>query len=306
MKPLIAIVGPTATGKSALALALAREIAGEVINADSRQVYRGIDIGTGKPSPQERAQVPHHLFDLVAPDQEFSVALYQRLAHQAIGVVQGRGLVPLLVGGSGLYVWAVIEGLRLPQVSPDAVLRMCLEEKAKKEGPESLHKELITLDPVGASRIDPRNVRRVIRALEVSQLLGIPFSQVGKRQPPPYETLVIGLTCTRAELYHRIDQRVDAMLARGWLEEVRGLLVQGYGPQLPALSSLGYRELAASVRGELPWGEVVQRIKFETHRFARHQYAWFRLKDPRIHWLDISQDRVQERALELAQRFLAR
>ena len=302
-EPLVAIVGPTAVGKTALSVALAHAFDGEIVNADSRQVYRGMDIGTGKPSPEQRALVPHHIIDVADPDEDFSLARYQDLAREAIAGIHQRGRAPLLVGGSGLYVWSVIEGLRLPRVAPDPAFRAHLERRAGTEGYLALQRELQAVDPVAASRIDPRNVRRVIRALEVYHATGVPFSLAQRREAPPYRMLVLGLHCDRAELYRRIDQRVDDMLAAGWLEEVRRLVGRGYGPDVPSMSSLGYRELVDCLSGRTSLADAVQQIKRNTRRFARRQYAWFRLADPRITWLTLGDD-LERKANALVARFL--
>ncbi len=289
MSHLIAIVGPTAVGKSRLAIHLAQVFDGEIVSADSRQVFRSMDIGTAKPSPEERALVPHHLIDVVNPDEDFTVALYQEMAYRAIADIQQRGRLALLVGGSGLYVWAVLGGFRIPQIPPQAELRRSLEEKAAREGYMALYEELEGIDPDAAQRIDPRNVRRVIRALEVFRTTGLPFSQF-PRFSPIFRTLVIGLTTERADLYRRIDSRVDDMMERGLVQEVEGLLKRGYSLDLPSMSGLGYKQIGQYLRGEIGLAEAVQRIKYETHRFARHQYAWFRPKDDRIHWFNIRND----------------
>lgn len=302
--PLIAIVGPTAVGKSGLALELARRFDGEIVNGDSRQVYRQLDIGTTKPSPEERAVVPHHLVDIVDPDEPYSLALYLAQARQAIQEIQGRGRVPFLVGGTGQYVWGLLEGFHAPQVPPNPSLRARLEAEAREEGHDALWRRLQVVDSAAASHIDPRNVRRMVRALEVYWETGIPFSQAKRREKPPYRSLVIGLMLERPRLYERIDRRVEAMVATGWPQEVAHLLEKGYSPELPAMSSLGYREMAAYVRGELPLEEAVIRIKTATHGFARHQHAWFRLRDPRIHWLDADGGEVTSRACDLVGGFL--
>lgn len=298
-KRLIAIVGPTATGKSALALALAQRWAGEIVNADSRQVYRYMDIGTAKPSAAERAQVPHHLYDIVDPDGEFNLAIYRRLAHAVIEEIHGRHHLPFLVGGSGQYVWALIEGWSIPEVPPDPHIRDELESRAVAEGPEGLYEELRRLDPDAAARIDPRNVRRIVRALEVCRLSGRPFSEMKAKMLLPFDTLLIGISMERKALYRRIDERVDRMIAEGFIAEVRALLEQGYSLDLPAMSSLGYREIGGYLEGKIPLEEAVQRIKFETHRFARYQGTWFRPGDKRIHWLE-----AHEGLTEAAQRLV--
>jgi tRNA dimethylallyltransferase len=287
--PLIAIVGPTAVGKTALAIELAQVLNGEIISADSRQVYRYMDIGTAKPTPAERARVPHHLLDVVDPDQPITLAEYQRLAYEAIQEVHRRGHVPLLVGGTGLYVRAVLEGLRIPGVPPDPELRARLEAEARAGGVAALHARLATLDPVAAARVDPRNVRRVIRALEVCLRAGRPISELQTATPPPYRILRVGLTRPRSELYARIDARVEAMIAAGLVEEVRSLLARGFGPELPAMSGLGYRQICQYLAGKQTLEEAVREIKRKTRRFVHQQQTWFRPDDPRIHWFDLSQ-----------------
>ena len=290
MSLLVAIVGPTAVGKSALALRLAQVFGGEIVNADSRQVYRLLDIGTAKPSQKDQQRVPHHLIDVVNPDQEFSLALYQQRAYEAIQGIHQRGRLPFLVGGSGLYIWTVVEGLRVPQVPPNWQRRRELESQAAANGGEALYHRLQEVDPKAAARIDRRNLRRVIRALEVWETTGLPFSSLQHKMPPPFCSLIIGLTTERADLYRRIDERVDPMIQKGLVEEVRSLLARGYGLNLPALSGLGYRQIGRYLQGELDLNEAVRQIKVETHRFARQQYAWFRLKDPRIRWFDVRGD----------------
>ena len=286
MSHLIAIVGPTAVGKSALAIHLAQVFGGEIVSADSRQVFHGMDIGTAKPSPQERELVPHHLIDVVEPDQDFTLALYQQMATRAIQDIERRGRLALLVGGSGLYVRALLGSFIIPHVPPDAELRRRLKQKAEEEGYMALHEELKRVDATAARRIDPRNVRRVIRALEVYRALGLPPSQLQGSSPFP-RTLVIGLTSTREDLYRRIDLRVDHMMEQGLVNEVERLLEQGYSPDLPAMSGLGYKQICQYLKGELNLAEAVRKIRNETHRFARHQYAWFRLNDEAIHWFHV-------------------
>lgn len=287
MNRLVAIVGPTAIGKSRLAIPLAGVFRGEIVSADSRQVYRYLDIGTGKPSREELSLVPHHLMSIINPDESFSLTQYQALAYQAIADIQQRGKLPFLVGGSGLYVWAVLEGWKVPQVPPDPELRRRLEEKVAEKGIDELYQELMGVDPEAARKIDPYNVRRVIRALEVHRKTKIPFSQLQVKEPPLYQTFIIGLTTDRAELYRRIDCRVDEMIERGLVAEVENLVKMGYDFKLPAMSGIGYKQIGMFLRGELTLADATQQIKFETHRLARHQYAWFRLKDKRIHWFDV-------------------
>ncbi len=303
MKSLVAIVGPTGIGKSRIALHLAQKFDGEIVSADSRQVYRHMDIGTAKPSPQDRAQVRHHLIDIVEPDKDFSLARYQKLAFSAIGDIQQRGKLPILVGGSGLYVWAVLEGWQLPQAKPDPELRHRLEKQSVDAGYEALYQELMKIDPAAAQKIDPRNVRRVIRALEVHHQTSRTPSRLQYRKALSYRTLLIGLTAERKELYRRVDKRVDEMIERGLVTEVEKLVDLGYDFNLPAMSSIGYRQIAVFLKGGMSLEDAIQQIKYETHRFIRHQYAWFRLDEARIHWFDMAQ--VQEGEIEaLVSRFV--
>ncbi len=285
---LICIVGPTGVGKTALAIELAARLDGEIVSADSRQIYRGMDIGTGKPAPDQRARVRHHLIDCVDPDQPYTLAQYQADAYAAIEDIFSRGRRPLLVGGTGLYVRAVTEGLQIPAVPPNTDLRKQLEERAAHEGGHKLYEELKQIDPEAATRIDPRNVRRTIRALEVYLSTGQKFSAAGKSGLPPFVVRRIGLTLPRHELYPRVDARVDEMIARGWLDEVRALAAK-YDWSLPALSSLGYPQMGAVLRGEMTLADAAHEIKHHTHRFIRHQYAWFHPGDRRIAWFDASQ-----------------
>lgn len=298
MNPVIAIIGPTATGKSHLAFSLAKALNGEIISADSQQVYRYMDIGTAKPSREEQDSIPHHLIDIVDPDEPFSLALYQPLACKAIESIRKRGKTPLLVGGSGLYVWSIIDGWTIPRVAPDTEFRSQMEERALKEGYASLHRELEGIDPAAAGKIDPRNLRRVIRALEVCKTANTPFSRLQQKEPPPFDTIIIGLTSSREELYRRIDHRVDNMMRQGLVKEVESMVSRGYGFDLPSMSGLGYKQIAEFLQGKWDLPGAVRQIKFDTHRFARHQYAWFRPRDPRIHWFDI-QNPVEESILRL-------
>jgi len=287
MNRLVAIVGPTGVGKSKLALHLAQTFNGEIVSADSRQVYRYMDIGTAKPTREELTLVPHHLINVVNPDEDFSLAQYHRLACKVITDIQQRNKLALLVGGSGLYAWSVLEGWGIPQVPPDPELRRSLEQRAAELGRDELYQELAAVDPLAAQKIDPRNVRRTIRALEVHKIAKAPFSQLQNKKSPLFNLLIIGLTADREELYRRIDRRVDEMIERGLVAEVEKLVNMGYDFNLPAMSGIGYKEIGMFLRGELTLAAAIQQIKFETHRFVRHQYSWFRLKDDRIRWFDI-------------------
>jgi len=287
--PLVAIVGPTATGKTALAVVLAARLAEvigcEAVSADSRQIYRGMDIATAKPTPDERARLPHHLLDVVAPDEAYTLAQYQADATAAIAAIHARGRLPLLVGGTGLYVRAVVDGLAIPRVPPSPALRAELEAILAADGPAALHARLAALDPAAARDIDARNPRRLIRALEVCLLSGQSFSEQRGTRPTPYRPLLLlGLTMDRSALYVRADARIDAMLAAGLVEETERLVTAGYDWSLPAMSSLGYREIGAYLRGEATLADAVQRFKLATHAYIRRQLTWLR-PDQRIHWL---------------------
>ena len=273
---LIAIVGPTAVGKTAYALALAEQLGGEIVSADSRQVYRQMDIGTAKPTLAERATVPYHLIDIVDPDEEFSLASYQDVAYRTIAEITARGRVPLLVGGTGQYLAAVLEGWQIPRVAPQPELRAKLEAEAAADGSAALHARLAVIDPEAAAGIAASNTRRIIRALEVYEISGEPISRQQTKQPPAYTIQTIWLTLAAEPLYARIDRRVDAMLAAGLLAEVRALLERGYRWNLPAMSSLGYREFQPYFADEATLESCIERLKFNTHAFARRQPAWFR------------------------------
>ena len=303
MNRLVAIVGPTGIGKSQLALRLAQIFNGEIVSADSRQVYRYVDIGTAKPNPEELSLVPYHLINIVNPDENFSLAQYQHLAYRAIDDIQQRNKLPLLVGGSGLYVWSVLEGWTIPQVPPDLEFRHSLEEKAAEVGQDELYQELVRVAPIAAQRIDQRNVRRVIRALEVHRSTETPLLPLQHKEAPPFQSLIVGLTTDRAELYRRIDLRVDEMITQGLVEEVKRLVNMGYDLNLPAMSGIGYKQIGLYLKGELTLGAAIQQIKSETHRFVRHQYNWFRLKDDRIQWFNI-QSKMDSEITALLAKFI--
>lgn len=284
LQPLIVILGATAVGKTGLAIRLAQALGGEIVGADSRQVYREMDIGTAKPTPEQRRAAPHHLIDIVNPDEDLSLAQYQRLAYAAIDDIHGRGRLPLLVGGTGQYITAVLEGWSIPEVPPNPALRAELEAYAAEHGLEALYARLLALDPQAASFVDARNPRRVVRALEVCIETGRPFSEQRAKHPPPYRVRVYGLTMEREALYARADARVLEMMAEGFLDEVRRLLAKGYAHTLPSMSGLGYRELAAHLLDGMPLDEAVTATQNATHDFIRRQYTWFRGHDHAIMW----------------------
>lgn len=285
--PLIVILGPTAVGKTDLALEMAQALNGEVVNADSRQVYRYMDIGTAKPTRAQQARVIHHLIDIRNPDQTLSLAEYQRLARAAIDDISTRGHVPLLVGGTGQYITGLIEGWSTPPVAPNPTLRAELEAFAAQNGPAALHNLLRQRDPAAAARIDYRNVRRVVRALEVCIESGTPFSQQQIKTPPPYRLRQYGLTMNRERLYLRADQRLVNMMAQGFLGEVRNLLEMGYNHTLPAMSALGYVQLAQHLTAGISLDSALAEIRRATRSFIRRQYTWFRQHDASIIWYDV-------------------
>jgi tRNA dimethylallyltransferase len=299
---LLVIVGPTAVGKTALSLHLAGALDGEIVSADSRSFYRGMEIGTAKPTPEERARVPHYLVDIANPDETVGLAEYQDMAYAAIDGIHARDKLPLLVGGTGQYVQAVVEGWRIPRVTPHPDLRDGLERKAERESPYALHDWLKRLDPQAAEGIHPHNVRRVVRALEVCLVTGRPISDQQGKEPPPYRILQIGLTMEREALYDRADRRLQTMIADGLLEEVRQLLAQGYDWSLPAMSAVGYAEFQPYLEGQCPepveggrpLDAVIAEIENDLRRLIRHQYNWFRLDDPDIRWFDVDRKTHEE------------
>jgi tRNA dimethylallyltransferase len=284
LSSLVVLLGPTAAGKTEIAIQLAERLGGEIVSADSRLFYRGMDIGTAKPSPAQRLRLPHHLIDVADPEEPWSLVLFQQQARRAIQDIQARGALPFLVGGTGQYIRAVTEGWQAPAAHPDPRLRGALEAWAAEIGPSGLHERLASLDPQAGAQIDPRNLRRTVRALEVILSTGKPFSAQRQRGENPYRLLTLGLTRPRPELYGRIDARIEAMFAAGWVDEVRGLLAQGYAPTLPSLSAIGYPQVIDYLRGKCTLDEAVMLIKRQTRQFVRRQANWFKADDPQIHW----------------------
>lgn len=287
IRPLVVIVGPTAVGKTEIALELAARLGGEIVSADSRYFYRGMDIGTAKPSLAERSRAPHHLIDVAEPDEIWSLAVFRRAANDAIAAIHARGNLPLLVGGTGQYIHAVTENWEMPEQPPDIFMRTVLEAWVAEIGALGLHRRLAIIDPNAASHIEPNNVRRTIRALEVIFHTGRLFSEQRKKIGCTYSLLQIGLQRPRAELYARVDARIAAMFADGLMDEVRALLAKGYGADLPTMSAIGYREVGAVLRGEMTLDEAVAQMKRLTRVFVRRQANWFRENDPLIHWFEM-------------------
>jgi tRNA dimethylallyltransferase len=271
-------------GKTEVALELAESLGAEIISADSRYLYRGLDIGTAKPARAELARVPHHLVDVTTPDEPWSLAQYQEAALAAIATTHARGRVPLLVGGTGQYVRAVTDGWQVPAGAPNPALRAELEAVLAAGGPAALAQRLAEVDPASAAVVDLRNPRRVIRALEVALTTGQSFVGQRGKSPPPFRPVWLGLTRPRAELYDRIDARIDGMVAAGLVNEVRGLAERGYGWDLPAMSAIGYRQVGEYLRGETSLEGAIRAIRRATRLFVRRQANWFKLTDPAIHW----------------------
>lgn len=300
-QPLVAIVGPTAVGKTEISLQLAKRLDGEIISADSRLFYLGMDIGTAKPTAAERAQVAHYLIDITNPDQVVSLAVFQQMAVKAIKDIHRRGKIPILVGGTGQFVKAITEGWRIPEVPPDNLMRAALSNWSRTITPHGLHQRLAVLDPLAADEIDARNVRRTIRALEVIFHTGYRFSDQKGRNPMFDHVIVVGLNRPRHELYTRIDHRIQGMLEMGFIDEVQTLLDQGYLPDIPAFSAIGYREVIAYLRGRVTYDEAVKLIQRQTRVFVRRQANWFKLSDPGIHWFRLgpgSLEQIEESILD--------
>jgi len=278
-QPVIAIIGPTAVGKTRISIPLAERFEGEIVSVDSRLIYRGMDIGTAKPTLEERKRVTHHLIDVTDPDDTDA-------ALNVIHDIHGRGKVAFLVGGTGQYLRAILEGWTPPPSAESPRLREKLEAIAANEGYDALYRQLQEVDPASAERIDPRNIRRVVRALEIFETTGKPASSQREKNPPPFEILRIGLTLPRPELYQRIDQRIDLMIEAGWIEEVQELIDSGISPGLPSLSAIGYAQLAAYLYGEMDLSSAIVEIRRLSRQFVRRQANWFKAGDPEIQWFE--------------------
>ena len=287
---VLVIIGPTAVGKTELSLRLAEVLHGEIISMDSRLIYRGMNIGTAKPTSFELGRVRHHLVDVADPDETWSLALYRKTALEKIAEIHANGKMPILVGGTGQYIRALMEGWIIPQQKPDEKLRCILEEWGRQIGPGALHEKLGLLDPEAARGIDPSNLRRTVRALEVILKTGKKFSSQREKNPPQLDFYLIGLTRPRAELYQRVDARIEQMFSEGLVEEVRGLLNQGYTADLPPFSAIGYREVCQILNGEITEEEAKTRMKKNTREFIRRQANWFKPGDEQIHWYAMDQD----------------
>ncbi len=288
---IIILLGPTGVGKSQLAIEFAERFGGEILSADSMQVYRYMDIGTAKPSPEDRRRVKHHLIDLVNPDQYFNANLYRIYGRKIIDQLHRRGKPIWVVGGTGLYIKALTQGLfTCPQIDPE--VREKLKEEAEEKGKEFLYQRLKKVDPQTASTLHPNDLFRIIRALEVYDSTGIPisfFRQQHQFGDKPYRSIKIGLEIQRDHLYDRIDQRVDRMVEQGWVGEVEGLLKMGYGPQLKSMQSLGYKQMVQFLMKKMEWNETLRQIKRDTRHYSKRQWTWFKA-DPEVRWFDLARD----------------
>ncbi|MEW6044900.1 MAG: tRNA (adenosine(37)-N6)-dimethylallyltransferase MiaA [Bacillota bacterium] len=290
LRPLLVIAGPTAVGKTELAIEVALRLGAEVISADAMQVYRGLDIGTDKPTPEQRRGVEHHLIDVADPEEPFNASIYRELARRALAAIESRGRLAIVCGGTGLYIRAFVDDLLPAPGGYDPSVRAHLEAQARREGSGLLYRRLAEVDPEAAARIHPHNVRRVIRALEAYEVTGKPLSELqreARRSARPLAAVWVGLIRPRPVLYERIHRRVDEQVARGLVDETRRLLLRGLGPGNTAMQALGYKEMARYLAGELTFARAVEHLKLATRHYARRQLTWFR-PDPRIRWFDLS------------------
>jgi tRNA dimethylallyltransferase len=292
--PLIIIVGPTAVGKTEISIKLAKRLHGEIISADSRLFYRGMDIGTAKPTFDEREGVPHHLIDVAEPDEIWNLAIFRREISTLIPEIKARGHLPFLVGGTGQFIRSIVEGWTIPESHPKPALRRALELWGEEIGKVALHEKLNIVDPIAAQKIDPRNMRRTIRAMEVVFNTGKRFSEQRSVVASPYDSLMIGLNRPREELYKRIDARIDMMFENGFVYEVKSLLSLGYSTDLPTMSAIGYREVIDYLDGKTTLEEAKRLIKRATRTFVRRQTNWFKPTDPKIHWFEMGSNVLDE------------
>ncbi|KAF0112309.1 MAG: tRNA dimethylallyltransferase [Chloroflexi bacterium] len=289
-KKVVVIVGPTAVGKTDLAIRLAERIDGEIISADSRLLYRGMDIGTAKPGPDARGRVAHHMIDLADPDEVWSLAIYQKQVLEEIKAVQSLNRIPIVVGGTGQYIRSLTEGWVIPALQPDHKMREVIENWADEIGSVNLHRKLSIIDPDAADKIEANNIRRTVRALEVIFRTGVLFSTQQEKTPPPLNFKIIGLIRPREELYSRVDARIETMFDQGLVQEVKQLIEKGYTPDLPTLSAIGYREVMGVIQGACSLEEAKVMMRRKTRQFIRRQTNWFKPSDPNIEWFEMTPD----------------
>ena len=302
--PLIVIVGPTAVGKTEISLRVAECLRGEIISADSRLFYRGMDIGTAKPTREDQNRVPHHLIDVASPDQEWSLAVYLPKAISVIQQIQQRKNIPFLVGGTGQYIQAIVEGWEIPAIKPDPRLRKAIQRWAGQIGIEGIRERLKALDPIAAEGIDGPNLRRMIRALEVIFSSGKRFSDQKTKSGSQFHIFQLGLIRPREELFQLIDLRINHMLEQGLVNEVQVLLDAGFSPELSSMSAIGYKQIIKHLTGEISLDEAIRQIKSKTRKYIRQQANWFQIEDPGIRWFSASTDPTEEIIVEI-QHFLS-
>lgn len=292
--PLIVIVGPTAVGKSRIAIEVSGRLEGEIVSADSRLFYRGMDIGTAKPSYEDRRLIPHHLIDIADPDEIISLRIFQEKAQDCIRKIKNRNKLPILVGGTGQYIHSVTEGWIIPPQKPNHRMRDLLNAWANEIGSDAIYQKLVMLDPAAAKKIDPRNIRRTIRALEVILGTGKLFSLQQRKEGTKYYLKMIGLFLPRELLYQHIDERINQMITDGLIDEVKILLSKGYSSDLPSMSAIGYREISDYLQNKITYEDAIMLMKRKTRQFVRRQANWFKLNDPNIHWFINSSLIVEE------------
>ncbi len=301
--PLIVIVGPTAVGKTEIAITAAEDLNGEIVSADSRTFYRGMEIGTAKPTAEQQSRVPHHLIDVADPDEQWNLVRFSTTATEIIKDIHHRGRIPFLVGGTGQYIRAIVEGWAPPPRAEDNTLRQDLEKFVEEKGGDALHRRLASIDPESAERIQATNVRRVIRAIEIYEITGLPASQQRMKLTPSYQVLQIGLSMPRELLYQRIDERIDLMLANELVEEVRELLDKGHSLDTPSMSAIGYKQIGRALLKRTSMDDAVQEMRKLTRQFVRRQANWFKADDPNINWFDVD-DGVAKSVIKKVKKFL--
>lgn len=296
---IIVITGATATGKSTLAIQLAKLVNAEIVNADSRLVYRGMDIGTAKPTTKELHAVPHHIINIIEPQQPYSLNQYLNNARKTIQNIAERTRIPIIVGGSGQYIWGLLEGWQVPEIPPNQKLRNEMEQLLRTQGLQAIQNKLHQLDPKGAQKIELLNPRRVIRAIERASATGDALGGASKADTPPFNSLIIGLTAPREIIHKRIAERLHIMLQQGWIHEVQTMLDRGIDTRLPAMSAIGYRQIAAYINGQIDLQQMQNQIIIATHKLVGAQNNWFKPTDKRINWLDITKPDLLHNATNL-------